>query len=173
MEKIYPSLSYLFAGYLDEVEPSQRNMDASAIQRMNNDRERSAQRILELEGSLGLTLQSMQRVEMRIQACKASVKKEEPKKAPIILMEDNLIKAKRAIMITKTLCPTGEVVQAMMSKPDPSLHDAERIAKMKEMIIRKTREYINTFPKYNGGQGKDKNGVRRSVFMHSSRTWRQ
>ena len=69
MEKIYPSLSDLFAGYLDKVESSQRNMDASAIQRMNDDRERSVQRIIELEGSLGLTLQSMQRVEMRIQAC--------------------------------------------------------------------------------------------------------
>ena len=94
MEKIYPSLSDLFAGYLDKVEPSQRNMDASAIQRMNKDRERSAKRIIELEGSLGLILQSMQRVEMRIQACEASVKKEEPKRIPIILMEDNLTKAK-------------------------------------------------------------------------------
>ena len=82
VEKIYPSLSDLFAGYLDKVESSQRNMDASAIQRMNDDRERSMQRILELEGSLGRTLQSMRRVEMRIQACEASVKKEEPKKAP-------------------------------------------------------------------------------------------
>ena len=27
------------------------------------------------------------------------------------------------------------------------MHDAERIAKMKETIIRKTREYVNTFPK--------------------------
>ena len=30
------------------------------------------------------------------------------------------------------------------------MHDAERIAKMKETIIRKTREYVNTFPKYSG-----------------------
>ena len=55
-------------------------------------------------------------------------------------MEDNLTKEKRAIMITKMLCPTGEVVQAMMSQPNPSMHDAERIAKMKEMMNRKTRE---------------------------------
>ena len=79
MEKIYPSLSELFTGYLDEVEPSHRNMDANAIQRMNDEREISAQRIIELEGSLGLTLQSMQRVEARMQACEASVKKEIPK----------------------------------------------------------------------------------------------
>ena len=31
MEKIYPSLSELFTGYLDEVEPSHRNMDANAM----------------------------------------------------------------------------------------------------------------------------------------------
>ena len=44
VEKIYPSLSELFTGYLDEVEPSHRNMDANAIQRMNDERERSGQR---------------------------------------------------------------------------------------------------------------------------------
>ena len=92
----------------------------------------------------------MQRVEARMQACEASVKKEVPKGAPIILMEDNLTKAKRAIMITKELCPTGAVVQAMMNQPNQNMHDAERIAKMKETIIRKNREYMNTFPKYNG-----------------------
>ena len=53
-------------------------------------------------------------------------------------------------MITKTLCPTGEVVQAMMSQPNPTMQDAERLTKMKETIIRKIREYVNTFPKYNG-----------------------
>ena len=58
MEKIYPTLSELFTGYLDKVEPSHRNMDANAIQRMNDERERSAQRIVEIEGSLGLMLQS-------------------------------------------------------------------------------------------------------------------
>ena len=118
MEKIYPTLSELFTGYLDEVEPSHRNMDANAIQRMNDERERSAQRIVEIEGSVGLALQSMQRVQARLQACEASVKKEVPKGAPIILMEDNLTKAKRAIMITKELCPTGAVVQAMMNQPN-------------------------------------------------------
>ena len=82
-------------------------MDANAIQRMNDERERSAQRIVEIEGSVGLALQSMQRVEARLQACEASVKKEVPTGAPIILMEDNLTKAKRGIMKAKVLCPTG------------------------------------------------------------------
>ena len=81
-------------------------------------------------------------------------------------MEDNLTKAKRAIMITKTLCPTGEVVQAMMSKQ--SMQDAERIDKMKETIIRKTREYANTFPKYNRESRKGQEWCTKSVFMHSS-----
>ena len=64
-------------------------------------------------------------------------------------MEDNLTKAKRAIMIIKELCPTGAVVQAMMTQPNQNMHDAERI-EMKGTIIRKTREYVNTFPKYSG-----------------------
>ena len=116
MEKIYLTLSELFTGYLDEVEPSHRNMDANSIQRMNDERERASQRIMELEGSVGQTLRSIQKVEARLQACEASVKKEVPTGAPIILMEDNLTKVKRAIMITKILCPTGEVVQAMLSQ---------------------------------------------------------
>ena len=98
-EKIYPTLSELFTGFLDKVEPSHRNMDANTIQRMNDDRDRAAQRIVELEGSVGQTLQSMQMVEARLQACEASAKKEVPTGAPIILMEDNLTKAKRAIVL--------------------------------------------------------------------------
>ena len=39
MEKIYPTLSELFTGYLDEVEPSHRNMDANAIEVPLQDRE--------------------------------------------------------------------------------------------------------------------------------------
>ena len=46
-------------------------------------------------------------VEARVLAYEASGKKEVPTVAPIILMEDNLTKAKRAIMVTKVLCPTG------------------------------------------------------------------
>ena len=54
---------------------------------------------------------------------------------------------KRAIMITKELCPTGAVVQAMMNQPNQNMQDAERIEKRKETIIRKSREYMNTFPR--------------------------
>ena len=48
VERIYPSLSEL-----------QRNMDANAIQRMAEDRDQVNQRTRELEGSLGLALQSL------------------------------------------------------------------------------------------------------------------
>ena len=150
VEKIYPTLSELFTGNLEEVEPSHRNMDANSIQRMNEDREKAAQRVLELEGSVGQTLHSMQRIEARILACEASLKKEIPSVAPIILMEDNLTKAKRAIMVTKVLCPTGEAMQAMLSQTSRTMQDVERIAKGRETIIKKTIEYVNTFPKYNG-----------------------
>ena len=57
VEKIYPSLSELFTGNLEEVEQAHRNMDANTINRMNEDKERAAQRILELKGSLGQTNQ--------------------------------------------------------------------------------------------------------------------
>ena len=48
-------------------------MDANAINRMNEDRERAAQRILELEGSLGQTNQVLKRVEARMVAYEASM----------------------------------------------------------------------------------------------------
>ena len=50
MERIYPSLTEL-----------QRNMDANAIQRMAEERDQVNQRTRELEGSLGLALQSINR----------------------------------------------------------------------------------------------------------------
>ena len=76
--------------------------------------------------------------------------KEEPKKAPIIMMEDNLTKAKRILITPKNLCPTGEVVYAMENKATPGEQCAKEIAKMKETLIKKIREYSNTFPKYSG-----------------------
>ena len=76
--------------------------------------------------------------------------KGEPEKATIVLMEDNLTKAKRALMTPKQLCPTGAVVQAIENKANPGEHDAEKLAKLKETLIKKTREYSKSFPKYNG-----------------------
>ena len=82
-------------------------------------------------------------------AYEARGKKEVSTAAPIILMEDNLTKAKRAIMVQKVLCPTGEALQAILGLSSLSVLDMERVAKGKETIIKKTREYVNTFPKYN------------------------
>ena len=91
-------------------------------------------------------------------------KKEIPAAARIILMEDNLTKAKRAIMVQKVLCPTGEAMQAMLSQQNLSMQDVERIAKGKETIIKKTREYVNTFPKYNGESRKGQEWCARICF---------
>ena len=63
-------------------------------------------------------------------------------------MEDNLTKAKRILMTLKKLCPTAAVVFTMENKLNPGEQDAKEIAKMKETLIKKTREYSNTFPKY-------------------------
>ena len=40
----------------------------------------------------------------------------EPKKAPIVLMKDNLTKARRALMAPKQLCPTGVNIQTIEKK---------------------------------------------------------
>ena len=42
VEKIYPTLSEIFTGNLEEVEQSHRNMDANAINRINEEREKAA-----------------------------------------------------------------------------------------------------------------------------------
>ena len=42
--------------------------------------------------------------------------REEPKKAPIMLLEDNLTKAKRALMAQKQLCPTGLNIRSLERK---------------------------------------------------------
>ena len=53
-------------------------------------------------------------------------------------MEDNLTKAKRALMTPKQFCPTGVVVQEMENKANPGEQDAKKLAKLKETWIKKT-----------------------------------
>ena len=98
MERIYPLLSELFEDSLEETVPILRNMDACALQQMNNDRDRLEQKAREMEGSLGLALQAIQRLERITQGMENVKPKGEPEKATILLMEDNLTKAKRALM---------------------------------------------------------------------------
>ena len=65
VEETYPSLRE-FKDSQEETDPVLRNMDANMLQRLNDDRERSDQRSRELEGSLGLALQAIQRLEAGI-----------------------------------------------------------------------------------------------------------
>ena len=76
-----------------------------------------------------------------MQAIKICKPKEEPKKAPIVLMEDNLTKDKNALMTPKQLCRTAAVVHAMEAK-NPGEQDAEKLAKLREVLIKKTRAYM-------------------------------
>ena len=97
-----------------------------------------------------MVLQAIQRLQARTQEMEKDKPKGEPEKATIILMEDNLAEAKRALMTPKQLCPTGVVVQAMENKANPGEHVAAKLAKLRETLIRKTREYSKSFPKYKG-----------------------
>ena len=91
----------------ERIYPALRSMEPNVIQRLSDDQDRSDQRIKELEGSLGLTLEVIKRLEMTVQSSQACKPKEEPRKAPMVLMEDNLTKAKKALMTPKRLCPTA------------------------------------------------------------------
>ena len=70
MEGTYPLLSELFKDSQEEIDPVPRNMEANMLQQLNNDRDKSDQRTKELEGSLGLALQAIQRLEARSSASK-------------------------------------------------------------------------------------------------------
>ena len=88
-------------------------------------------------------------INTRLQTTSVSVQKEEVKKAPVVQMEDNLTKAKRALMVTKQLCPTGKNVQELESKAQIEGKDRTTISKLRETLIRKSREYCTPFPKHN------------------------
>ena len=90
----------------ERIYPTLRSMDANTLQQMNDERDRADQRTKTLEVSLGLALQAIKRLELEMQASKTCKPREEPKKAPIVLMEDNLTKAKKAFMTPKQLCPS-------------------------------------------------------------------
>ena len=91
----------------ERIYPILGNMDANTLLRINDERDRADQKTKELEGSLGLALQAIKRLEVDIQASKTCKPREEPKKAPIVLMEDNLTKAKKALMTTKAFVPNS------------------------------------------------------------------
>ena len=86
-------------------------MEANMLQKLNETKDMSDQKVRELEGSLGLALQSIREIKTKLQAEKVEVKR-----APVVLMVDNLTKAKRALTVTKQLCPTGINVQKLKQK---------------------------------------------------------
>ena len=68
------------------------------LQRLNDDRDRSDQRSSEMEGSQAIKKLKAETKEVNESKARGEPKKA-PKKAPLILMEDNLTKAKRALMV--------------------------------------------------------------------------
>ena len=92
MEGLYLLLKE-FKNSLEKTDPILRNMDANVLQKLNDNKDRNDQRSREIKGSLGLALQAIKDVEVKIKELSINKAREEPKKAPITLMEDNLTKA--------------------------------------------------------------------------------
>ena len=64
------------------------------LQKMNKDKDMSDQRVREMEGSLGLAMQALRDMDTKIQGMSIN----QPK-----IMENNLTKAKRALITPKRL----------------------------------------------------------------------
>ena len=103
-----------------------------------------------IEGSLGLAMLAIRDMDAKIQAMTINQTMVEVKTAPIVLTEDNLTKAKRALMTPKQLCPLGLEIQTIQGKAQTGERDVSTLTKLREMMIRKSREYLMTFFKYNG-----------------------
>ena len=96
-------------------------------------------------------------MEAKIKELSIDKARDEPKKAPILLMEDNLTKAKRAQMAPHKLCPTGlNSVQSIERKNNIGEKDQAPLSKLRDTMIKKSRDYCTSFPKYSGNskQGK-------------------
>ena len=72
------------------------------------------------------------------------------KVSPNRIMEDNLTKAKRARMAPKQLCPTGSNIRSIERKVNVGEKDEETLTKLREVLIKKSRDFRTSFPKYNG-----------------------
>ena len=53
-------------------------------------------------------------------------------------------------MAPKQLCPTGGNIQTIESKANLGEQDVEKLTKWREVLIKKNRDYLTSFPKYNG-----------------------
>ena len=103
-----------------------------------------------MEGSLALAMQAIRDMDAKIQAMIINQPMVEVKTALIALMEDNLTNAKRALMTNKQLCPSGVEIQTIKRKAQTGERDVLTLTKLRETMIRKSREYHMLFLKYNG-----------------------
>ena len=93
-----------------------------------------------MEGSLGLALQAIKEMEAEIEELSINKAREEPKKAPFVLMEDNLTKVKRALMAPKQLCPTGSNISSIERKVNLGEQDVDKLTNLREALIKKSRD---------------------------------
>ena len=105
------------------------------LQKMNEDKDKNDQKVPELEGSLGLAMQSIRDMDAKIQAMSINQPKVDLKTDPIVSMEDNLTKAKRALMTPKQLCPSGLNIQSIERKAHIGKKDESMLSKLREMIF--------------------------------------
>ena len=75
-----------------------------------------------------------------------SVQKEEVKTAALVLMEDNLTKAKRALMAPKAVCPTASSVQKLESKAqiDPADNNNLETKRRARSTIKRSQSLTGT-----------------------------
>ena len=106
--------------------------------------------MIEIEESLGLSLQAIKELKAERKEINVSKARGEPKKAPIIFIEDNPAKAERTLMAPKQLCPAGANIQTIEKKVNLGYQDVDKLTKLREALIKKSRDYCMSFPKYNG-----------------------
>ena len=53
-------------------------------------------------------------------------------------------------MTPKQLCPTGANIKTIEKKVNLGEQDVDKLTKLREALIKKSRDYRTSFPKYNG-----------------------
>ena len=86
-------------------------------------------------------MHSIRDMDIKLQALRENTQKVEVERAPVVLMEDNL-------MVTKQLSLTGLNIQVLEQKAQLEEKDMSTLSKLRETMIKKSREYHKTFPKY-------------------------
>ena len=71
---------------------------------------------------MGPTLQSLNKIQLEMKMMKLKL---EPIKATMMIMEDNLKKAEKALMKPKIVCATTASLQEIESKPQPDQKDRQ------------------------------------------------